>query len=83
MTRNMNRMATVKMELEMSFMDEALLLEMELKAELEAMELEEIALYEHDLEIERMLLEWLATADRNDPEYSDIYKDVYGVRPRW
>ena len=25
----------------------------------------------------------LQTMDRNDPLYSDLYKDVYGVRPRW
>ena len=29
------------------------------------------------------LIEWLSDHDnRNDPEYSDIYKDVYGFRPR-
>lgn len=29
-------------------------------------------------------VEWLADpANRNDESYSDIYKDVYGHRPRW
>lgn len=76
MTRNINRMSTVTMELEMVIMDDIILREMALKAEQKAQ-------YEEDLRIERELLKWLATADRNDPEYSDIYKDVYGVRPRW
>ena len=26
---------------------------------------------------------WLAEHDFGDAEYSDIYKDVHGVRPRW
>ena len=34
-------------------------------------------------EIDRKLREWLRTASPEDPEYSDIYKEVYGVRPRW
>lgn len=35
-------------------------------------------------EILRQNLEWLADpANRNSEIYSDIYKDVYGVRPRW
>lgn len=25
----------------------------------------------------------LQTMERSDPLYSDLYKDVYGVRPRW
>lgn len=30
------------------------------------------------------LTAWLADpANRYSEEYSDIYKDVYGVRPRW
>jgi len=33
---------------------------------------------------ERELIAWLATpAARKCPEYSDIFKDVYGFRPRW
>lgn len=28
------------------------------------------------------LCEWLRTHDSSDENYSDIYKDVYGVRPR-
>ena len=36
------------------------------------------------LESERELIAWLATpAARECPEYSDIFKDVYGFRPRW
>ena len=36
------------------------------------------------LEEERKILRWLADpANRTDPLYSDIYKDVHGVRPRW
>lgn len=35
-------------------------------------------------EEEMKLLRWLADpANRTDPLYSDIYKDVHGVRPRW
>lgn len=35
-------------------------------------------------EILQQNLEWLADpANRNSEIYSDIYKDVYGVRPRW
>lgn len=83
MTRNMNRMATVAMELDMIIMDDAIITEMALKAEQQAFEAEQNARYEEDFRIERELIEWLATADRNDPNYSDIYKDVYGVRPRW
>ena len=33
---------------------------------------------------ERKLREWLRNpANWDDPCYSDIYKDVHGVRPRW
>lgn len=45
--------------------------------------LEEKAYYEREREIEKELLRALSTMDRNDPEYSDIYKEVFGVRPRW
>lgn len=32
----------------------------------------------------RAIHEYLSNpANYSDPEYSDIYKDVYGVRPRW
>ena len=35
-------------------------------------------------EILRQNLAWLADpANRKSEIYSDIYKDVYGVRPRW
>lgn len=42
--------------------------------------------YERELREEqahRELLQWLAAHDKSDELYSDIYKDVYGVRPRW
>ena len=46
------------------------------KADIEAERLER--------EEEMKLLRWLADpANRTDPLYSDIYKDVHGVRPRW
>ena len=32
---------------------------------------------------ERELRDWLRTHDRSDELYSDIYKYLYGVRPRW
>lgn len=35
-------------------------------------------------ENEARILAWLADpANEGDPLYSDIYKDVHGVRPRW
>ena len=35
-------------------------------------------------EVEAELLAWLADpANRQDPSYSDIFKDVHGFRPRW
>lgn len=35
-------------------------------------------------EVEMKLRRWLADpANRHDECYSDIYKDVYGFRPRW
>ena len=37
-----------------------------------------------EAENEARVLAWLADpANRYSEEYSDIYKDVYGVRPRW
>ena len=37
-----------------------------------------------EAENEARLLTWLADpANRYSEEYSDIYKDVYGVRSRW
>lgn len=37
-----------------------------------------------EAENEARVLAWLADpANRHDECYSDIYKDVYGVRPRW
>ena len=37
-----------------------------------------------DREVEMKLRRWLADpANRHDECYSDIYKDVYGFRPRW
>lgn len=32
-------------------------------------------------EVSTDLVEWLHTHDHTDPSYSDIYKDVYGIRP--
>lgn len=34
-------------------------------------------------EWEAATLEALRTMDHDDPCYSDLYKDLYGVRPRW
>ena len=35
-------------------------------------------------EIDRELRAWLDTPEaKNDINYSDIFKDVYGYRPRW
>ena len=36
-----------------------------------------------EAEAERELRAWLQSHDSSDKEWSDIYKDVYGVRPRW
>lgn len=37
-----------------------------------------------EAENEARILAWLADpANRYSEEYSDIYKDIYGVRPRW
>lgn len=37
-----------------------------------------------DMEWEAWATEWLANPENwDDPCYSDIFKDVYGVRPRW
>ena len=37
-----------------------------------------------EAENEARILAWLADpANRYSEEYSDIYKDVHGVRPRW
>lgn len=38
----------------------------------------------HEAEVIAKLKAWLADpANECSPEYSDIYKDVYGIRPRW
>ena len=45
-----------------------------------------IAAYEAEckaIKAEREAREWLASHQPGDPEYSDVFKDVYGVRPRW
>lgn len=44
--------------------------------------LEEKAYWEKEREIEEQLWDYLMTLSPDDPEYSDIYKDVHGVRPR-
>lgn len=36
-----------------------------------------------EAEWERETIEWLNTHDITDPDYSDIFKDIYGIRPRW
>lgn len=54
--------------------------EMVISPELEAQEAEE----EAAADLLREQREWLADPKNRDSEiYSDIYKDVYGVRPRW
>lgn len=36
------------------------------------------------MEWEREMILWLATPEaKEDVNYSDIFKDVYGFRPRW
>ena len=46
-----------------------------------------IAAYEREVREAQELrktIAWLHTPEaRECPEYSDIYKDVYGFRPRW
>lgn len=38
----------------------------------------------NDRAIEEELIAWLSDpANRDDEEYSDVFKDVYGFRPRW
>ena len=47
-------------------------------------EVAEIEAERRDREVEMKLRRWLADpANRVDPLYSDIYKDVHGFRPRW
>ena len=44
-----------------------------------------IAQYERecaDIAREREAIAWLDSHTMDDPDYSDIFKDVYGVRPR-
>lgn len=54
--------------------------EMVISPELEAQEAEEAAA----ADLLREQREWLADPKNRGSEiYSDIYKDVYGVRPRW
>lgn len=54
--------------------------EMVISPEMEAQEAEEAAM----ADLLREQREWLADPKNRDSEiYSDIYKDVYGVRPRW
>ena len=45
-----------------------------------------IATYEAeraDAEWRRKAIAWLDAHSIGDPDFSDIFKDVYGVRPRW
>lgn len=70
----MKKAWTVKEELAMMF-DETVVAPMIEAAEAEKAMEDEILLQN---------LAWLADpANRNSEIYSDIYKDVYGVRPRW
>lgn len=70
----MTKANTVKEEMEMLFD------EMVISPEIEAAEAEKAK----EEEILQQNLQWLADpANRNSEIYSDIYKDVYGVRPRW
>lgn len=39
--------------------------------------------YEKEMAIEEENRLWLRTHDSSHPLYSDIFKDVYGYRPRW
>lgn len=65
---------TVREEMEILFD------EMVIAPEIEAVEEERMK----EEELLNANLEWLADpANRNSEIYSDIYKDVYGVRPRW
>lgn len=36
-----------------------------------------------DLQAERAALDWLEDHDPSDTEYSYLFKDLYGFRPRW
>lgn len=46
--------------------------------------LEEMEYYKKEQEIADQLWNYLMTLSPDDPEYSDIYKEVHGVRPgRW
>ena len=70
----MKKAWTVKEEMTMMF-DEMVVAPVIEAAEAEAAMEDEILLQN---------LEWLADPANRDSEiYSDIYKDVYGVRPRW
>lgn len=52
-----------------------------LKWELDLESLEEL---EARRQWESEMISWLATPEaKEDVNYSDIFKDVYGVRPRW
>ena len=47
-------------------------------------EVAEIEAERRDREVEMKLRRWLADpANWNSECYSDVYKDVYGFRPRW
>lgn len=37
----------------------------------------------YEAETTRRLIAWLKTHDLSEENYSDIYKDIYGFRPRW
>lgn len=70
----MMKVYTVREEMEILFD------EMVIAPEIEAMEEERMM----EEELLAVNLEWLADPANRDSEiYSDIYKDVYGIRPRW
>ena len=39
--------------------------------------------YEKEMAAQKAAHDWLRTHDSSHPLWSDIFKDAYGVRPRW
>lgn len=44
--------------------------------------IEEVESYKREKEIEDQLWDYFHTLSPDDEEYSDVYKDLFGVRPR-
>ena len=44
--------------------------------------IEEVESYKREKEIENQLWDYFRTLSPDDEEYSDVYKDLFGVRPR-